>query len=220
MAFARLLASSKRFRASAILPSISANSPRLCVATAQPISHSSVLSGGAIFADTAIAFSAHALALPTRADFDIGDWPGVDGGFCWAREMERLFTAQGLAFLTKQIESVAYLIQRYGSLWEVTELKLGEIKGQRGSADSSPHNGGQVLDGRLVKSIVISCFQRSILTFQRTTNLLWGHPIPLIRLYSLLLPSLLFLQHRLNSPNQSLFRIRLLRNILIRIQLP
>lgn len=172
-----------------------------------------------MFTDTAIAFSAHALALLTRADFDIGGWPEVDGGFCWAREMERLFTAQGLAFLTKQNESAAYSIQRYGSLWEVRGLKPGETKGQRGSADSSPHNGGQVLDAKLVKLVLISYFQRSILTFQRTTNLLGRHPIPLIRLYSLLLPSLLFLQHGLNSPDQSLLCIRLLRNKLIRIQL-
>ena len=39
--FAKLAASSYFFLASPILPSISKNSPRLCVATAQPMSHSS-----------------------------------------------------------------------------------------------------------------------------------------------------------------------------------
>ena len=77
-----------------MLPSISANSPRLCVATAHPTSHSSVLSGGAIFAVIAIDFSAHALALLTRLDLDIGGCPSVGGGFCCAREMERLFTVR------------------------------------------------------------------------------------------------------------------------------
>ena len=75
-----------------MLPSISANSPKLCVATAHPTSHSSVLSGGVIFAATAMDFSAHALALLTSPDLDIGGWPGVGGGFCCAREIERLFT--------------------------------------------------------------------------------------------------------------------------------
>ena len=90
--FAILLASSNRFRASTMFPSISANSPRLWVATAQPMSHSSVLSGGLICAATARAFSAHALALPTSAGRDTGGCPGVDGGFCCANEIDRLFT--------------------------------------------------------------------------------------------------------------------------------
>jgi hypothetical protein len=75
-----------------MLPSISANSPRLCVATAQAISHSSVRSGGAHFAAKATAFSAQARALLTSAGRETGGCPGVGGGACWAREIERLFT--------------------------------------------------------------------------------------------------------------------------------
>lgn len=92
IALDKAFASSYRFLASAIFPSISANSPRLCVATAQPMSHSSVLSGGVIFADTAIAFSAHARALLISAGRDIVGWPCTTGGSCWATDIERLFT--------------------------------------------------------------------------------------------------------------------------------
>ena len=39
-----------------------------------------------------IALVAHWRALLTRAARDVGAWPGTEGGTCWAREMERLFT--------------------------------------------------------------------------------------------------------------------------------
>jgi len=92
IAFAKLLASSNLLLASLRSPSISANSPKLCVATAHPTSHSSVLSGGVILDVTVTAFSAQARALETKAEREGGGTPGVDGGSCWAREMERLFT--------------------------------------------------------------------------------------------------------------------------------
>ena len=60
------------------------------MATAQPTSHSSVRSGGVILAATAIDFSAQRRALLISAGRDAA---GVlEGGNCWARDMERLFT--------------------------------------------------------------------------------------------------------------------------------
>ena len=41
---------------------------------------------------TAMAFSAQSRALDINAGREAGGWPGVGGGSCWAREMERLFT--------------------------------------------------------------------------------------------------------------------------------
>ena len=93
-ACASSLASSYRRRASARSPSISANSPRLCVATAQPTSHSSLRSGGWILAAMAIALIAHARALAMSAEREARGWPATCGGSCCAREMERLFTGK------------------------------------------------------------------------------------------------------------------------------
>lgn len=81
-AFAKLFASSYFFLASDTFPSISANSPKLCVATAHPISHSSLRSGGCILAATARAFCAHIFAFETSAARVGGFWPGVGGGSC------------------------------------------------------------------------------------------------------------------------------------------
>ena len=75
-----------------MLPFISKNSPKLWVATAQPISHSSVRPGGVIVAANAIAFSDHNLALSTNVVLDAGGGPDVGGGSCCASEMARLFT--------------------------------------------------------------------------------------------------------------------------------
>ena len=102
-----------------MFPSISANSPRLWVATAQPMSHSSVLSGGLICAATARAFSAHALALPTSAGRDTGGCPGVDGGFCCANEIDRLFTI-ACQNLWGYFKTVTHSKLLYGSLIGVT----------------------------------------------------------------------------------------------------
>jgi len=95
IALAILRASSYFRLASAMSPSISANSPILCVATAQPMSHSVSRSGGLILAAIANDFSAQERALLTRAGREMGGVPGVGGGICWAREIERLFTARG-----------------------------------------------------------------------------------------------------------------------------
>lgn len=40
-------------------------------------------------------FSAQARAKEMCAERDWGGSEGVGGGFCWAREMERLFTGDG-----------------------------------------------------------------------------------------------------------------------------
>lgn len=81
--------------ASLILPSISKNSPRLCVATAQPTSHSSVRSGGVISAARVRALVAHFRAwstsaargeerVPVRLSIEgVGEGDGDDvGGVC------------------------------------------------------------------------------------------------------------------------------------------
>lgn len=133
-----------------MFPSISANSPRLCVATAQAVSHSSVRSGGVIFAATATDFSAHARALLTRPDRDIGGCPRVGGGSCCARDMERLFTQQKSVSPHTNVGCRTYSIQRCGSCSKATWLRLGGIKGQLGSVDSSLRNGGQALQSTLV----------------------------------------------------------------------
>ena len=89
-------------RASEILPSISKNSPRLCVAVAHPISHSSFLSGGFMMAANASALLAHCRALSTSTSregggpFEIIDTDG-GGGVCWARHEEILFTDKGVS---------------------------------------------------------------------------------------------------------------------------
>ena len=90
MALAKALASSNLFLASLIFPSISANSPKLCVATAQPTSHSSFRSGGVILDAKAIAFSDQRRAFCINTGREAAG--ALEGGSCWAREMERLFT--------------------------------------------------------------------------------------------------------------------------------
>ena len=92
IAFAKAAASSYRRRASCIFSSSSANSPRLCVATAQPTSHSSVRLGGAIDAARVRAFDAHWRAWSVRIpgdgegvlgkEEDVGGEDGDGGGFC------------------------------------------------------------------------------------------------------------------------------------------
>lgn len=66
-AFDKLTASSYLCFASLSLPSISKNSPRLCVATAHPTSHSWSRSGGFIVAACAIALVAHCRACSIRS---------------------------------------------------------------------------------------------------------------------------------------------------------
>lgn len=97
------------FIASAKSLRISANSPRLCVAVAQPMSHSSVLSAGPIDCARACAFCAHRIAWATKSVsfgavaaavnvclFEDGEtvlWLpdlGLDG-CCWAIAVARLF---------------------------------------------------------------------------------------------------------------------------------
>lgn len=103
--FARAAASSYCLRASAVLPSISKNSPRLWVATAQPMSHSSVRSGDFIWLACCRARSAHWRACSMRrargAVFETGKSEGrgdmviasvEEGGVCWTRQVEMLFT--------------------------------------------------------------------------------------------------------------------------------
>lgn len=70
--FDKDFASSYLSLAAAISPSISANSPRLWVATAHARSHSSVLSGGAIFVAISMALTAQARAFDTRVGRDTG----------------------------------------------------------------------------------------------------------------------------------------------------
>ena len=102
---ARLAASSYLCRASPSLPSISKNSPKLCVATAQPTSHSSFRSGALMWAACASARSAHCRAWSMRrargAEFETGKSEGsgamvmasvVEGGVCWTRQVDMLFT--------------------------------------------------------------------------------------------------------------------------------
>jgi hypothetical protein len=103
--FANLCASVYCFLASSILPSISKNSPRLCVATAQPISHSSLRSGAVMAEACASAFVAHWRACSMRtargAAFVTGKSVGEadivialseEAGDCCARQAEMLFT--------------------------------------------------------------------------------------------------------------------------------
>lgn len=122
------------------------------MATAHPTSHSSVLSGGAIFAAIAIDFSAHALALLTRPDLEIGGCPGVDGGLCCAKEMERLFTARVSISFAANWALETYLKLLCDNWWEVTKLMLEGIEGQQDSAGSSPRNGGPALHGMLAQA--------------------------------------------------------------------
>ena len=89
-AFARDSASVYFFLASSARPSISANSPRLCVATAHPMSHSSVRSSGLTAVPTSIAFSAQERAFEIRTARDVGG-PTEELGRVWARDVERLF---------------------------------------------------------------------------------------------------------------------------------
>jgi hypothetical protein len=111
IAFASLDASWYFCRASSILPSISKNSPRLCVATAQPISHSSSRSGALMAEACARAFAAHCRACSMRmvrgALFVTGKSVGsvdivmasvAEDGDCWARQEEMLFTVGWLAW--------------------------------------------------------------------------------------------------------------------------
>jgi hypothetical protein len=104
-AFAIFAAASYCSRASLTLPSISKNSPRLCVATAQPMSHSSVRSGASIVADVARAFVAHWRAWSIRmarggvfvtgksvGEEDIVRVEVEEVGDCWARQVDMLFT--------------------------------------------------------------------------------------------------------------------------------
>lgn len=101
-------------------PAISANSPKLCVATAQPISHSSVRSGGLIDCERCIAFVAHKVAcalysagesivsgvcaeagalegfvfridLASVLERSGGGFVKDGGGRCWAIDVARLF---------------------------------------------------------------------------------------------------------------------------------
>jgi len=101
---AKLAASSYFCLASSVLPCISKNSPRLCVATAQPTSHSSVRSGALIWPAWARALVAHVRAWSMRrvrgAELFTGKSVGADervgaedeGGVCCARQVDILFT--------------------------------------------------------------------------------------------------------------------------------
>jgi hypothetical protein len=104
-ALAKLAASSYFLLASSTFPSISKNSPRLWVATAQPTSHSSLRSGGLMAEACARALVAHWRACSIkRARGGVlvtGKSEGsverviaseAEEGDCWARQVEMLFT--------------------------------------------------------------------------------------------------------------------------------
>jgi hypothetical protein len=93
-----------------------------------------------MFDATTKAFFAHSLALPTSAARDTGGFPGLGGGSCCARDMERLFTAYVSEQKIIGIAARAHSGLSCDSLRVAKGLSPVKIVALPGSADSSPHN--------------------------------------------------------------------------------